>query len=647
MKGITTWILIGIWGLSGVFAQREVSILDHKDRIRIHKMDILNSPERETNISISPDGRYLFFCSFRGGQFWSRHYMYFKSQPVWDGDIWYSEKVNGNWREPRPMQYGINTSSGEDEPNISADGRTVYYQSWLPEGMWRATGGPYYASRRNGKYWGRPEGLGGGITEFFHYYNATDGMTISPDEKTFIVAAGHDYEMTEKMDLYISRKEGGTWSYCEPLAINTPENERSAFMAGDGKTLYFASDGYKGYGGMDIFKTTLRENGTFGPVVNIGKPFNTPADDYGFILTRDGNEAYFLRNGDIYFADLREADERIKPGSAPPNSEVKITLSGLVKSRDRWENLPAQIVVMDRDTGMPLKSIKTTERGTYQMNLPNKPKNLLLIASCKGYVKTTRDLKLSPQYSDHTYQVNFLLPPVEEKEEVLPPEPEEKPAPVVAEKEEEKPPKKIELSPPPSPKEEKPRPKPKAEEDIFDFSNIAPNHLVLLLDVSSSMNEENRLPLLKESLGELLELLREQDRISIVVYSGDVKTLVEDASAKEGEQILSLIGSIKSGGSTLGQAGLKTAYRVALKNFIENGNNRIIMATDGEFSIKSLIPMAAKNAKRRISLSVFAFGKNKQELKDLARNGKGFYTRITPDNIEAALLREARAVRTN
>lgn len=640
MKRIFTLILGSLACVSGAIAQREVTILDHKDRIRIQKMDILNSPERETNISISPDGKFLFFCSFRGGQFWSRHYMYFQSKPVWDGDIWYSEKVGGKWLEPQPMHYGINTSSGEDEPNISPDGSTVYYQSWLPDDMWKYTGGPYYSSKRNGKYWGRKEGLGGGITAFFLEFQATDGMTISPNGKTFIVAAGHEYEMTEKMDLYISRKRKGEWSYCERLSISTPGNERSVFMAGDGKTLYFASDGYKGFGGMDIFKTTLREDGSFGEVINIGKPFNTPDDDYGFILTQDGDEAYFLRDGNIYFADLKEADDAIKPGYELSNPILQVELSGLVKSRDSWENLKAQVVVLDKNTGLPIKSLKTTDKGVYKIELSNKQRNLLVIANSKGYEKVSRSLEISPRSGKRAYQVNFLLPAI------LATEPEPVEEPTVADrnvKPEGEPSEPLPEPEPTPPKKEEP--KPVKEKDPYDFSDVASNHLILLLDVSSSMNEAQRLPLLQKSFGNLLSHLRKQDRISVVVYSGDVKTVLEDASAKEGERILSIIQSLQSGGSTLGQSGLRTAYRVAMRNYIKGGNNRIIMATDGEFSIQTLLPMAEKNAKRNISLSVFAFENQNPKLRELALKGGGFFTKITPENVEAALLKEATAVR--
>ncbi|RMG26223.1 MAG: hypothetical protein D6730_09530, partial [Bacteroidetes bacterium] len=244
-----------------MFSQRKSRILDHRDRIRITRMSVLNSPYRETNLSITPDGKYLFFMSMRGGQSWSNTYMKFQGQDVYDGDIWYTEKRNGQWVSPRCMPESINTSSGEDEPNISKDGNTVYYQSW--NSLWKFTGGPYYKARRNGRSWSSPEGLGGGITAFFETMRATDGMTISPDEQTFIVAAARD-DYDENMDLYISHKGRYGWRYCRKLPISTPGDERSVFLAGDGKTLYFASDGYGGLGGLDIYKTTLINDSTFG-----------------------------------------------------------------------------------------------------------------------------------------------------------------------------------------------------------------------------------------------------------------------------------------------------------------------------------------------------------------------------------------------
>ena len=97
----------------------------------------------------------------------------------------------------------------------------------------------------------------------------------------------------------------------------------------------------------------------------------------------------------------------------------------------------------------------------------------------------------------------------------------------------------------------------------------------------------------------------------------------------------------------LGQSGLRRAYDVAANHYVRGGNNRIIMATDGEFSIERLFPIAEANARRKIALSVFSFeGKNQVKLQTLAKKGGGNYSKINSNNIEDALLKEAKAVRT-
>ncbi len=632
-----------------VSGQKSVTILDHKGKIRIQRMDILNSASRETNISLTPDGRFLYFVSFRGGQPWSNKYMTWKSDSVWDGDIWYSEKINGKWNKPEVMPYGINTSSGEDEPNVLDDGKVVYYQSW--DRMWMYNGGPYYKARRKGSVWGKPQGLGGGITEFFRRYAATDGMAISPDEKIFIVAAGLDYEISEKMDLYMSVRTVDGWSFCKKIPISTSGNERSVFLAGDGKTLYFASDGYKGYGGMDIFKTTLKPDGSFGEVINIGKPFNTSQDDYGFILTEDGDEAYFLRDGDIYYGDLTESDERIKPGINFPPPSVRLSLEGRVKNRDNWESIQAQVVILDSKTRMPVRSIKTDGNGAFSLALNNKDREYLLIVSASGFEKKSRSIVIQQQEEDYAYQANFLLNPVSEDEvvaqQIQPPQPQtpeksEEPLAVPEEPEEEV----TKPNPQPQPEPVISETEPVEEEDPYNFDNVADNHLILLLDVSESMNKQNRLPLLKNSFRRLLGYMREQDHISIIVYSGDVTVSLENVSAIEHEKIYQTIENLKSGGSTLGQSGLLQAYKLAFKYFIRAGNNRIIMATDGEFNIDPLIPIASANSKRQIALSIFTFDdQNQDKLQKLAKNGGGNFSILSQENVEQVLLKEAKAVK--
>ncbi|MFT4601405.1 MAG: outer membrane protein OmpA-like peptidoglycan-associated protein, partial [Arenicella sp.] len=133
-------------------------------------------------------------------------------------------------------------------------------------------------------------------------------------------------------------------------AISTPGDERSVFIAGDGKTVYFASDGYKGFGGLDVFKTTLNDDGTCGEVINIGEPFNTAKDDYGFITTASGNESYFVREGDIYFANTSEADSDLKPN-------VTVIISGTVK---RENGDPVQMY-LELEDGQSKEKISTSK----------------------------------------------------------------------------------------------------------------------------------------------------------------------------------------------------------------------------------------------------------------------------------------------
>jgi len=298
-------------------AQKKSALfIEHHADFEIKALSILNSKYRETNLSITPDGKYLYFMSDRGGKPWSQPYGKYNGKKTFDGDIWFTKRVYGNWEAPQCLDSTINTSSGEDEPMISPDGQRVVFQSWKDD--WKQTGGPYYKAELSGKQWSELTGLYGRINIFFiGRYNrsrigyATDGATMSPDGNTFIVACGEDYDGV--MDLYMSKKSGGEWKQPKRMSISTPEDERSVFLAGDGQTLYFASDGYGGFGGLDIYKTTLHEDGTFGEVMNIGEPFNTKKDDYGFIIASSGEEAFFVRDGDIYSVDIKTANPDLKP----------------------------------------------------------------------------------------------------------------------------------------------------------------------------------------------------------------------------------------------------------------------------------------------------------------------------------------------
>jgi hypothetical protein len=614
-------------------------------------MDVLNSRYRETNLSITPDGKYLYFMSLRGGQSWSHKYMTFHGDSVYDGDIWYSAKLNGRWQPPTCMPFGINSYEGEDEPNVSPDGRTVYFQSWNT--FWQDTGGPYYMTRREGSRWGPKVGMGGGITDFFHYHTATDGMSMSPDEKTFIVAAGLEYD--GNMDLYASQKGRLGWSVCQRLPISTPGDERSVFIAADGRTLYFASDGYMGMGGLDIYKVVIDEEGQFGPVINIGKPFNTAADDYGFILTADGNEAYFVRNGDIYFADLKEADMRIKPGAVA----VEHLLKGTVRDSGSWRGIPANVMVLDARTKRLVRKVSTRGNGAFEITLPNETRSYDLVVEAEAHHRKRGRVAVEANAYPRTLTRNFIL--ASDRPAAPDPEPDPEPVaetptppaepkaaplgPVASLPNRTSPP--LEVSPiPPSEASQLPEPR---ISNPYSFDGVAENNLTLLLDVSASMRLPGRLPLLKDALQRMLSHMRPVDRISLITYSGHVQIKLDGVSAAYQEEILHAIENLNTEGSTDGKGALRKAYNLAKDHYISQGNNRIVMATDGAFEVSKLYGLAEKIAEKGMSLTIFSFGKlpdyRIKELEKLAQLGGGNYANINEDNADVALLKEAQAVR--
>lgn len=168
------------------------------------------------------------------------------------------------------------------------------------------------------------------------------------------------------------------------------------------------------------------------------------------------------------------------------------------------------------------------------------------------------------------------------------------------------------------------------------------SNLVFLIDTSGSMNAPNKLPLLKNSLKFLVDSLREDDTISIVTYAGSSGVALEPTKAKDKSKIFSALDNLYSGGATAGAAGIVKAYQIAEQNFDENGVNRIILATDGDFNVGTTNQEELKNLIERkrnsgIFLSVLGFGTgnyNDALMQTLAQNGNGNAAYI--DNLSEA-----------
>ncbi|SIO20361.1 Ca-activated chloride channel family protein [Singulisphaera sp. GP187] len=162
------------------------------------------------------------------------------------------------------------------------------------------------------------------------------------------------------------------------------------------------------------------------------------------------------------------------------------------------------------------------------------------------------------------------------------------------------------------------------------------SNLVFLIDVSGSMQDANKLPLLKTSLQRLVEQLGENDRVAIVVYAGASGLVLPSTSCLDKQVILSALEQLQSGGSTNGGAGIQLAYDTAVAHFIRGGSNRVLLATDGDFNVGissegDLIRLIEQKAKSGVFLSVLGFGMGNLKdanLEKLADKGNGNYAYI-------------------
>ncbi len=166
-----------------------------------------------------------------------------------------------------------------------------------------------------------------------------------------------------------------------------------------------------------------------------------------------------------------------------------------------------------------------------------------------------------------------------------------------------------------------------------EYESTPASNLVFLVDVSGSMNDPSKLPLLQQSFEVLLNGLDEKDTVSIVTYASGEKIIIEGVNASDKEEILEAINSLVASGSTNGQKGLQTAYEVAERHFIKGGNNRIIMASDGDLNVgitstSELHDYVSEKAKTGVYLSVLGFGYGNykdNKMETLADNGNGNY----------------------
>ena len=177
---------------------------------------------------------------------------------------------------------------------------------------------------------------------------------------------------------------------------------------------------------------------------------------------------------------------------------------------------------------------------------------------------------------------------------------------------------------------------------VIPMENLPASNMVFLIDVSGSMNDPNKLPLVKASLKMLVEKLRPIDKVAIVVYAGSAGLVLPSTSGNEKAAIRQAIDNLEAGGSTAGGEGILLAYKTAHQGFIKGGNNRIVLATDGDFNVgpssdDDLVNIVEKERAGGVFLSVLGYGMGNykdNKMQQLADKGNGNHSYI--DNINEA-----------
>ncbi len=161
-------------------------------------------------------------------------------------------------------------------------------------------------------------------------------------------------------------------------------------------------------------------------------------------------------------------------------------------------------------------------------------------------------------------------------------------------------------------------------------------NLVFLIDTSGSMSQDNRLPLVKKSLGLLVDTLTEKDRVSIVTYAGDSRVALTPTRGSDKTAIMSRVNALGAGGGTNGEGGIKKAYELARATFLDGGVNRVVLCTDGDFNVGQtnqgeLVKLIEEQRRSKVFLTVLGFGMGNYKddaLKSLANHGNGHHAYI-------------------
>ncbi len=378
----------------------------------------INSQFDEVLPVISPDGKTLFVDRKNHPQNYRIHPALLRSNDTNNDNIWYSTMDSkGNWQPLQNIGPMLNDGYGSFVASVTPDGNTLLIGgSYRPKG-WQLGSEHFglWLTHRTATGWGYPEEV---VVKDFYTQAKFVEFSLSSDGRAIILSLDRADSHGRK-DLYVSFLQAdGTWSAPKNLGpiVNSAADEATPFIAADGKTLYFASDGFAGYGDMDMF-ITRRLDDTWQHWTepqNLGPQLNTPGWDAYYTVPASGEYAYFVSTensygaGDIFRVKLPEA---LKP-------QAVVLVSGKVLDAKTGKPVSAAIKYEDLATGKEIGSASTNpSTGIYKITLPA-GQNFGYRAEAPGYIAVSENLDLTDTHSYKELERDLTLVPIEKGETI-------------------------------------------------------------------------------------------------------------------------------------------------------------------------------------------------------------------------------------
>lgn len=363
-------------------------------RYEVRRMDKFNSRRGEFSPMLAGD-KYdqLYFASSRSKD------KYAKVSAITGQNnnnlFLVKQDEKGAWLAPVELEDEVNTEYDEGTPSFSPDGNTMYYTYCAqdPEGPRTAE---IYISTRSSAKWGK----GTRATIVKDSVTALGHPSISPDGKYLYFVSDAVGGFGGK-DIFRARVAGNDFGPMENLGeeINTPGDEMFPYVR-DSVTLYFASNGHPGMGGLDLFKATQDSTGKW-KVENLGAPINSMADDFGITFAGKEERGFFCSNRN----DARGYDH-IYSFERPT---ITIFIEGIVNDVDEYPIEDATVRIVGKD-GLNVK-VPVKKDGTYRVEL-ERDIRYVMMASARGYLNQNYELHTGPEEKNETYIVDFFLSPI-------------------------------------------------------------------------------------------------------------------------------------------------------------------------------------------------------------------------------------------